>query len=265
MCNNREVIYLDNVTRKSYELSDKVVCPFCNLEELKSRGIFEYFGDGISFINNKYSVLEGTTNFLLIEGEFCDIGLHQRSDDHLLKLLNIAIDKKNDLSFNNDFEEVTIFKQFGIYSSRSIEHGHIQIIGFDKKKTNDNYLLNSLNGSVLYDNVNVRVILSDNPIGETMEINIEYDELNLEVISKLKTVLNYIVDNSYGIYKGGNYSLSLHNIDGIKFIKLVERKITSTFKSNFGLSIINNPDNGLVDSLKDILNLDRDSTNSTNI
>ena len=251
MCNKGESLYLDNIIRKNYELRTEPVCPFC---DVKGREAYEDFGEGIIFVKNKYNVLEYTKNYLLIEGDGCDVGLHERSDEHLLKVLNVAIDKKNELLFNNEFEEVVIFKQFGIYSSSSVKHGHVQIVGLDKKKTSDDYLLNSLNGIVLYDNENFKVILSENPIGETMEINIEYNQLNLEVIEKLKLVLNYTVNNSYGVYKGGNYSLSLHIINGIKFIKLVERKITSTFKSNFGLSIINSPKCGIVDELKSVLN-----------
>ena len=88
----------------------ETACPFCDVEHLTD--IIETDGD-IIFLKNKYNVVEGADQFVLIEGSECNIDMPDYSNEHMRRVIRLGLKHWKLLLESGKYEEVLFFKNFG--------------------------------------------------------------------------------------------------------------------------------------------------------
>lgn len=107
-------------------------CPFCDVEHLTN--IIDT-DDDIIFLKNKYHVIEGADQFVLIEGRECNVDMPDYSREHMRRVIKMGIKHWEKLLTSGRYEEVLFFKNFGIMSGGTIRHPHMQLVGFPRLKS----------------------------------------------------------------------------------------------------------------------------------
>ena len=104
-------------------------CPFCDIEHLT--GIIDT-DDDIILLENKYNVVVGADQFVLIEGRECSADMPDYTLEHMVRLLRLAIKHWRRLLECGRYEDVLFFKNYGPLSGGTIKHPHMQLVGFPK-------------------------------------------------------------------------------------------------------------------------------------
>ena len=104
-------------------------CPFCDVANL--RDIIDVDGD-IIFLKNKYNVIEGADQFVLIEGKECCSDMPSYSDEHMRRLISMGLRHWKEMLNSGKYEDVLFFKNYGPMSGGTIRHPHMQLVGFPK-------------------------------------------------------------------------------------------------------------------------------------
>ena len=102
-------------------------CPFCDVAHLT--GIIDT-DDDIIFLKNKYNVVVGADQFVLIEGRECGADMPDYSLEHMTRVLSMALKHWRRLLDSGSYKEVLFFKNFGPMSGGTIKHPHMQLVGF---------------------------------------------------------------------------------------------------------------------------------------
>ena len=104
-------------------------CPFCDRANLTD--VIATEGDMI-FLRNKYNVIEGADQFVLIEGRECQTDMPDYSQAKMHRLIAFGLHHWQTLLHSGRYEEVLFFKNFGPLSGGTIRHPHMQLVGFPK-------------------------------------------------------------------------------------------------------------------------------------
>lgn len=88
-------------------------CPFCDVEHLTN--IIDTDGD-IIFLKNKYNVIEGADQFVLIEGRECQSDMPAYTKEKMRHVIRMGIKHWRNLLASGKYEEVLFFKNYGIMS-----------------------------------------------------------------------------------------------------------------------------------------------------
>ena len=107
-------------------------CPFCDVEHLTD--IIDTDGD-IIFLKNKYNVVKGADQFVLIEGSECSVDMPDYSNEHMRRVIRLGLKYWKRLLECGKYEEVLFFKNFGPMSGGTIRHPHMQLVGFPELKS----------------------------------------------------------------------------------------------------------------------------------
>ena len=112
-------------------------CPFCDREHLT--GIVATAGDMI-FLHNKYNVMQGADQYVLIEGSDCDAEMPDYSPAHMHEVIRFGLVNWQHMLDCQRYTDVIFFKNCGPLSGGTIHHPHMQLIG-----------LHDIDHSLLYD------------------------------------------------------------------------------------------------------------------
>lgn len=107
-------------------------CPFCDVEHLTD--IIET-DDDIIFLKNKYNVVVGADQFVLIEGRECDADMPEYTREHMVRVLRLGFKHWRRLLDCGRYEEVLFFKNFGALSGGTIKHPHMQLVAFPELRS----------------------------------------------------------------------------------------------------------------------------------
>ena len=88
-------------------------CPFCKPEQLT--GIIAADGD-IILLRNKYNVLEGADQYVLIEGKECDTDMPHYTSEHMHRLIAFGMMHWSRMRRSGKYDTVLFFKNYGHYS-----------------------------------------------------------------------------------------------------------------------------------------------------
>lgn len=97
-------------------------CPFCDREHLT--GVIETEGDMV-FLRNKYNVIEGADQFVLIEGRECHSDMPSYTKEHMHALIRFGLRMWQQLKESGRYEAVLFFKNYGPLSGGTIRHPHM--------------------------------------------------------------------------------------------------------------------------------------------
>ena len=146
-------------------------CPFCDVEHLTD--ILDIDGD-IIFLRNKYKVIEGADQFVLIEGRECKTDMPAYSKEKMRRVIKMGIKHWRNLLASGKYAEVLFFKNYGIMSGGTIRHPHMQLVGFPELKS-----------ELLFDEAELRGIVIDERDGVEFNISncprVGFGELNIVV------------------------------------------------------------------------------------
>ena len=122
-------LFNTNIGRQKPEniVHSEAACPFCEPDKLT--GIIETDGD-IILLKNKYNVLEGADQFVLIEGSECWADMPDYTPEHMHRLIAFGMRHWARLRRSGKYEAVLFFKNYGHYSGGTIRHPHMQLVGF---------------------------------------------------------------------------------------------------------------------------------------
>ena len=113
-------------------INEAAPCPFCDTANLKN--IIEQDGS-IILLRNKYNVIEGSEQFVLIEGDLCQGDMPDYSAEHMRRLTAFGIKHWRRMLKSGKYETVLFFKNYGPLSGGTIRHPHMQLVGFPQLNT----------------------------------------------------------------------------------------------------------------------------------
>ncbi len=105
----------------------KASCPFCDVAHLTD--ILDTDGD-IILLRNKYNVIKGADQFVIIEGCDCQADMPDYAKDHMHRLIRFSLRHWKQMIDSGKYKAVLFFKNFGPMSGGTIRHPHMQLVGF---------------------------------------------------------------------------------------------------------------------------------------
>lgn len=207
-------------------------CPFCVPEELT--GILAVEEDRI-WLKNKYPVMRGTEMTVVVETADHDGDITNYSREAWRKVLQFSWSKWREMTAERRFQSVILYRNFGPVSGGSIRHPHAQIIGLEEFDYMTTVRSSQLDGTVLWEDGDVRVTLSDDPVGAFREFNFRLaHERSLDVwADRIREVVRYVTAPAGGGYT--SYNLFFYpQAQGV--CKVVARGVTSPLLVGYGLT-----------------------------
>lgn len=212
-------------------------CPFCDVEHLT--GIIET-DDDIIFLRNKYNVIEGADQFVLIEGRECEADMPVYTQEKMRRVIRMGVRQWENLLASGKYEEVLFFKNYGIMSGGTIRHPHMQLVGFPK-----------LNSELLFDEVELRGIVIAQRDGVEFNIStcprVGFGELNVvvEAGGSLDTLADFIqvaVHYAMNFFnkKCTSYNIFFYRRAGKVFAKVMPRYATSPYFVGYNIHFLPN-------------------------
>ena len=199
-------------------------CPFCDVASLTN--IIDT-DDDIIFLKNKYIVVEGADQFVLIEGKECNVDMPSYSREKMRRVIKMGLKHWQELLNCGKYEEVLFFKNFGPMSGGTIRHPHMQLVGFPK-----------LNSELLFDPAELRgvVIARENNV----ELNVStcprvgFGELNVVVEEggSYDTLADFLQISVHYLMNFFRKNLSSYNIFFYRRKKIIYAKIMPRFATS---------------------------------
>lgn len=201
-------------------------CPFCDVASLEN--ILDTDGD-IIFLRNKYNVIEGADQFVLIEGKECNIDMPSYSREHMRRVIKMGLKHWRKLLNCGKYEEVLFFKNFGPMSGGTIRHPHMQLVGFPQLKSELLFDPEELRGIVIARQDNVELNVSNCP-------RVGFGELNVvvEIGGNVETLADFLQIGIHYLMNFFRKNLHSYNIffyrrAGIIYAKMMPRFATSPY------------------------------------
>ena len=212
-------------------------CPFCDRRNLE--GIIAQDGS-ILLVKNKYPVLEGTVQTVLIETDECHSELSLYSREHLHKVFRFGIDRWEEMERQPAYQSVIFFKNHGPFSGGTIRHPHMQIIGLKNINYLDTVHPEHFTGLVIDSAGKVELNLSTKPRVGFFEFNVimngsaRIDQLADYVQLVAKYILNHFHRNC------NSYNLFFYRLNHSIAVKIMPRFVTSPLFIGFAIPQVSN-------------------------
>ena len=211
-------------------------CPFCDREHLTDIIAEE---DGIILLRNKYNVMVGADQFVLIEGRECQTDMPDYPKEKMHRLIAFGLHHWQKLLHCGRYEEVIFFKNFGPLSGGTIRHPHMQLVGFPKLDTTSLWVPEFFTGPRIAEKKGVTMTVSQNPRVGFWEINLQADlPLGSEQTDTLADFIQISVD--YFMHHFGrkcqSYNIFFYHEGNRRIlVKIVPRYATSPLYIGYGI------------------------------
>ena len=210
-------------------------CPFCDREHLT--GVIETEGDMV-FLRNKYNVIEGADQFVLIEGRVCHSDMPSYTKEHMHALIRFGLRMWQRLKKSGRYEAVLFFKNYGPLSGGTIRHPHMQLIGLPHVKKELLCRPEEFEGPVIHERDGVTLNVSDVPRIGFWEFNIlPPEDLTPAAIDTTADFIQIIVDfltHHFGS-QTQSYNIFFYDLDGRIAVKLLPRFATPPIYVGYGI------------------------------
>lgn len=144
-------------------------CPFCDVASLTD--IIDTDGD-IILLKNKYNVIEGADQFVIIEGSACKSDMPEYSKEHMHRLIRMGLRHWKHLLDCGKYRDVLFFKNYGPLSGGTIRHPHMQLIGFPEIDETLFFSPEEMNGLIIHEQDGVQLNISNCPRVGFGELNV---------------------------------------------------------------------------------------------
>ena len=212
-------------------------CPFCDVKHLTD--IIEVDGD-IIFLKNKYNVVEGADQFVLIEGRECDVDMPDYTQEHMRRVIRLGLKQWKLLLESGKYEEVLFFKNFGPMSGGTIKHPHMQLVGFPKLNPDLLFFPEEMRGIIIKEKKGVEMSISNCP-------RIGFGEINIvpQIDGDLDTFADFIKIGAHYLTHHFRKNLTSYNIffyhkERQIYAKLIPRFATSPYFIGYNIRFLPN-------------------------
>ncbi len=171
--NNDWMIYEVDVGKGKPHSSRGDACPFCARETLTN--ILETRGDMI-WLMNKYPVFRDTWPTVLVESADHNADLSTYTKEKAREVISFGMEKWMQTMANPKFQSVLYFRNFGAMAGGSQRHPHSQIIGLTRHDYTKDIKREDFGGPVIYEDADISVSLSDDPIFAMTEFNLRLSQ-----------------------------------------------------------------------------------------
>ncbi|WP_394555285.1 DUF4931 domain-containing protein (plasmid) [Priestia aryabhattai] len=244
------IIYKTNVGKdKPNTLINKdYLCPFCNRDGLRKEDRILRETNEFLIVENKFPVLENSYPAVVVEHNSCSEHIGTYSVEYLERLLKFCLSYYEDLEKAGFYKSIAFFKNHGIFSGGSIQHPHMQIIGFQNNSYEVNN--NNFNGIPIISNELIEWNFSNKPKSEFFEINLTLK--NKDHLNKFCAYLQKSVQFVLQVLntKHQCYNLAFQIEDDCIKVKIISRGPTSILLLGFGIHQTPNNLEELADQLR---------------
>lgn len=204
----------------------EAACPFCDVEHLT--GIIDT-DDDIIFLRNKYNVIEGADQFVLIEGRECENDMPDYSQEKMRRVIRMGVKHWQNLLASGKYEEVLFFKNYGLMSGGTIRHPHMQLVGFPRLNSALLFDEAELSGLVIAERDGVELNISDCPRVGFGELNLVAEaDGSLDALADLLQIAVHYVKNFFN-KRTTSYNIFFYRRAGKIFAKVMSRYVTSPY------------------------------------
>ena len=215
----------------------EAACPFCDVANLS--GIIDT-DDDIIFLRNKYNVIEGADQFVLIEGRDCHADMPAYSTEKMRRVIRMGIRHWEKLLASGKYEEVLFFKNYGVMSGGTIRHPHMQLVGFPALKSELLFDEAELRGIFIAGRDGVELNISNCPRVGFGELNIVVERGgNLDTLADFVQVAVSYVTKFFSKH-GTSYNIFFYRRDGKIFAKVMPRYATSPYFVGYNIHFLPN-------------------------
>ena len=213
--------------------------------------IIETDGD-IIFLRNKYNVIEGADQFVLIEGRECKIDMPDYSQEKMRRVIKTGVRHWKNLLASGKYEEVLFFKNYGIMSGGTIRHPHMQLVGFPHLNSELLFDEAELRGVVISERDGVEFNISNCPRVGFGELNVVVEHGgNLDALADfLQVGVDYVKNNFQR--NGGSYNIFFYRRDEKIFAKIMPRYATSPYFVGYNVHFLPNNVERIADEVREI-------------
>ena len=205
-------------------------CPFCDVAHLTD--IIDT-DDDIIFLRNKYNVIEGADQFVLIEGRECNADMPDYSQEKMRRVIKMGVKHWRRLLASGKYEEVLFFKNYGVMSGGTIRHAHMQLVGFPKLKSELLFDEEELRGIIIANRDGVEFNISDCPRVGFGELNIVVEAGGaLDALADFIQIAVHYVMNFFN-KRCTSYNIFFYRRADMIFAKVMPRFATSGYNIHF--------------------------------
>ncbi len=213
-------------------------CPFCHTEELTD--IIASDGS-IILLRNKYNVLSGTEQYVLIENGICESDIPNYSPEHMQRLLRFGLHHWQEMLHSGKYDDVVFFKNYGPLSGGTIRHPHMQIVAFPHLEQPLLVFPEEFAGETIAYEHNVEFNISTSPRIGFWELNIIPCEITSD--DAINTMARFLqIGTGYltrHFHKGQihSYNIFFYHIKGQIYIKILPRFATPPLYIGYGVHV----------------------------
>ena len=211
-------------------------CPFCNRAQLTDIIAEE---EGMILLKNKYNVIVGADQFVLIEGRECRTDMPDYPREKMRRLIAFGLRHWLQLLHSGRYEEVLFFKNFGPLSGGTIRHPHMQLVGIPRLDGECLFLPEFFIGPQIAERAGVIMNLSDHPRIGFWELNLLADfPLDEEKTDALSDFIQMAVDYFMNHFRSRCQSYNIffyHQGEQRLLVKVTPRYATSPLYIGYGL------------------------------
>ncbi len=213
-------------------------CPFCHPEKLTD--IIATDGP-IILLRNKYNVLAGTEQFVLVETDICQSDMPDYSPAHMKRLVSFGLHHWQKLLNSGKYDDVVFFKNYGPLSGGTIRHPHMQIVAFPHLEQPLAVHKAEFSGEVITRQQNVEFNVSSNPRIGFWELNIIPREIETpEAIATIARFLQAGTDYLTRHFHNGqvqSYNIFFYQLQGQVYAKILPRFATPPLYIGYGIHV----------------------------
>lgn len=207
-------------------------CPFCDTARLTD--ILAREDDRI-WLKNKYPVMRGTEMTVVVETACHESDITNYTRTHWRQILSFSWEKWQQMLADHRFRSVILYRNFGPISGGSIRHPHAQIIGLKDIDYMASIRPEQFDGTLLWEDGDVRVTLSDVPMGSLREFNFRLAHpRSIDVwADRIRELVRYLTSPEGG--ERTSYNLFFYPV-ATGMCKVVPRGVTSPLLIGYGLA-----------------------------
>ncbi len=218
--------------KRSETIEGNPACPFCAPDTLENIIDAE---DSIILVENKYAVLRGTYQTVLIETDKCDSELSLYDKDHLHSVFQFGFQHWMKMAKGGQFASVLFFKNHGPFSGGTIRHPHMQIVGLENYDYSSRLCDQYFEGITIDQNFGVTFTLSTKPMVGFFEFNVI-----MEGSKNIETFANYVQTGVHFVLNHYHSNCTSYNIFFYEWkekiiAKIMPRFVTSPLYVGYGI------------------------------
>ena len=227
----------------------ETACPFCDVANLT--GIIDTDGD-IIFLRNKYNVITGADQFVLIEGRDCDSDMPDYPKEKMRRIIKMGVRQWENLLASGKYAEVLFFKNYGRMSGGTIRHPHMQLVGFPRLKSELLFDEAELRGIIIATRDGVEFNISNCPRVGFGELNIVVEAGgSLDALADFIQVAVHYVTKFFSKY-GTSYNIFFYRRAGKIFAKVMPRYATSPYFIGYNIHFLPNNISRLAEDIRNL-------------